>query len=152
MVRLKDVIKIVDENILNAMAYTLWKISYKEVIDYRTKEYDDFVNEFIEFVSKGENNLLSVSIGGYELFEVDRLSLMCARFNNFRHSMYITDTFLVTEVYKDYFKVSLLNEFDEKEFYRLGKLTLIREFLDSLQFPYDQELKKFYRLGFEFKK
>jgi hypothetical protein len=61
--------------------------------------------------------------------------------------VYITDTFLVTEVYDEYFKISLLNEFQEKEFSRLGKLNEIREFLDNLQFPYDWELKKFYRLS-----
>lgn len=151
MVILKDVIQIVDEDILNAMAFTLWNMSYKEVIDYRTKEYEDFVNEFIDFVSKGKNALVSINIGGYELFEIDELSLMCNRFNNFKSSMYITDTFLVTEVYEKYFKISLLNEYQRKEFYRLGKLTEIREFLDSLQFPYDWELKKFYRLGCGFK-
>lgn len=147
MVILKDVIKIVDEDILNAMAFTLWKMSYQEVIDYRTKEYDDFVEEFIGFISEGKNTLVSFSIAGYELFEIDEFSLMCHRFNNFQHTKYITDTFLVSEVYKDYFKITLLNEFVVKEFARLGKLQEITKFLKDLQFPYQDEQKTFYRMG-----
>lgn len=146
MVRKKDVIKIVDEDILNAMAYTLWKMSYQEVLKYRTKEYHDFVEEFITFISEGKNAVVGISIGGYKLFEIDELSIMCARFNNFNYSKYVTDTFLVSEVYGDYFKVTLLNEFDVKEFYRLGKLTEIMKFLDSLEFPYEDEQKTFYKM------
>lgn len=146
MVILRDVIKILAEDILNAMAYALWKMSYQEVIDYRTKEYDDFVDEFTAFISEGKNTIVGISIGGYELFEIDKLSLMCSRFNNFRHTKYVTDTFLVSETYDDYFKVSLLNEFDKREFRRLGKLEEIRQFLNELEFPYKDEQKTFFRM------
>lgn len=146
-VRLKDVIKITDEDILNAMSYTLYNMKYKEVLQSNDKEYSDFVDEFVEFIKGGRNRVIGFSIGGYQIFGIDEATLMCERFNNFKHSMHITDTFLVNEVYKDYFKVGLLNEYDKKEFQRVGKYNEILKFLDELQFPYEWEYRKFFRLG-----
>lgn len=154
MVRLRDVIKIVDEDILNAMAYTLWKMSYQEVMGYRTKEYNDFVNEFVDLITSPPKEYKILCFDTRQDQYNYHVKLMCDKFNNFRHSIYITDMFLVSEVYDDHFKVSLLNEFDRREFQRLNKLQEITEFLNGLQFPYDWELKKFYCMecGFDVEK
>ncbi len=151
MINKRDVIKIVDQDILDAMAYTLWKMSYQETIDYMTKEYDDFVDEFIDFVISPAKEYKILCFDEQEGQHNYHFRLMCERLNNFRHTKYITDLFLVSEVHDDHFKVTLLNEFDVKEFYRLGKLTEIMRFLDSLEFPYRDEQKTFYKMGTGFK-
>lgn len=151
MVALKDVIQITDKDILNAMAFTLYGMKYQKLLNANQKELDDLFDEILEEVdlnyNKKKKTRVTLGIGGYTLFEADKLDLLCTKLNFFRSSRYITDTFLVEETQQTYFKLGLLNEYDRKEFNRSGKLIEILKFLDELKFPYEWEYKKFFKLG-----
>jgi hypothetical protein len=147
---LKDVIQITDKDILNAMAYTLYKLNYEEVLRNNELEWEDVCQEFINAIESPK--LIEFYLLGAFVKSMSNIEIACIKFNSFKVSMYITDKFLVNEVYKDYFKVGLLNDSDKREFKRVGKYEEIIKFLKELQFPYVWEYEKFFRLGCSFNK
>ena len=148
----RDVIQIVDEDILNAIAFTLWGMTHQEVLESNNKEYQDFTQEFVDYFTSGQMEVIHFSIGGIEIASADRAVLLCHRFNNFRYSMYVTDTFLVKEVFEDHFKITFLNDYCRNEYKRLYKFEEMQQIFKELKFPHDWEYSKFFRLGCNFGK
>jgi len=147
-IRLKDVIQITDKDILNAIAYTLYKTDYEDVLNKNNLEWEDVCQELLEAI---ENPVkIEFSLMGAFVMSTTNIEIACLKFNNFKASMYITDKFLVTEVFDKHFKLGLLNNEDVKEFRRCGKLDEIINFLDNLLLPYKWEYEKFFRLGCNF--
>lgn len=147
---LKDVIKIIDQDILDAMTYTLYNMKYKEVLDSEEKRYSEFIEQMIiTLTTKKEYKFLAFD--SQEMQQNYEIQLVCDLFNNWKVKYYVTDTFLVTEVYEDYFKISLLNSYQESEFRRVGKLNDMLTFLSGLKFPYKDRNKTFFKMGCTFK-
>lgn len=142
-----DIIKITDEDILNAMAFTLYGKTYKDVINLIDKEFSDLLDTLIKLTSSPNIKYKILSFDSDKDQYNYHLRVLCIVLSNFRASMYITDLFLVSEIYMDHFKVGLLNEYDRKHFERVGKLKEIIMFLESLKFPYEWEYTKFFRMG-----
>lgn len=131
------------------MAYTLYEMTYDEVFEANKQELDKVTQEMfdeIKAVVNGKGSMSSFSIGGMEIWSQDRLSFLVQRFNFFKPSMYITDTFLVVETNEKYFKVDLL-DVSRDEFIRVGRLDEILEFLSELKFPYEWQYEKFFKLA-----
>lgn len=142
---LKDVIQITDKDILNAMAYTLYKTDYEDVLRKNNLEWEDVCQELLEAIEKPKK--IEFGLMGAYVLTTSNIEIACIKFNNFKASMYITDKFLVREVFNDCFKLGLLNSMDVEEFKRVGKLNEILNFLNDLLLPYEWEYKKFFRLG-----
>lgn len=147
---LKDVIQIIDQDILDAMTYTLYSMKYQEVIDVEEKRYSEFIEQMITtLTTKKEYKFLAFD--SQEMQQNYEIQLLCDLFNNWKVKYYVTDMFLVTEVYEDYFKISLLNSYQESEFRRVGKLEKMLTFLSGLKFPYKDRNKTFFKMGCAFK-
>lgn len=144
-VRLKDAIILTDEDILNAMAYTLYKTDYESILRQNNLEWEDVCQDLMEAIKKPTK--IEFSFLGEWVMSSTNIEIACERFNNFKPSKYITDKFLVEEVFDSYFKVGLLNDYDRENFKRVGKYSEIISFLEELQLPYEWEYKKFFRLG-----
>lgn len=149
-IRLKDVIQITDKDILNALAYTLYKTDYEDILRKNNLEWKDICQELLEAVENPQK--IEFSLMGNFVLSTTNIDIACTKFNNFKTSMYITDTFLVNEVFDSYFKLGLLNYMDAEEFKRVGKLSEILNFLNNLLLPYEWEYEKFFRLGCSFGK
>lgn len=144
-IRLKDVILLTDEDLLNTIAYTLYKTDYESIIRQNNLEWEDVCQELVEAIRNPAK--IEFSLLGEWVMSSTNIEIACERFNNFKPSKYITDKFLVEEVFDSHFKVGLLNDFDRENFKRAGKYTEIMNFLKELQLPYEWEYKKFFRLG-----
>lgn len=142
---LKDVIQITDKDLLNAMAYTLYKLDYEEVLRHNNLEWEDVCQELMNAI--GNPKQIEFHLLGAFVKSISNIEIACIKFNRFKVSMYVTDKFLVTEVFDNHFKVSLLNNIDREEFKRVGKLQEINNFLEVLMLPYEWEYEKFFRLG-----
>lgn len=148
-VELKSVIRIIDQDILDAMAYTLYGLKCQEALDSNEKQYSDFVENMITcLTTKKEYNFLAFD--SHEDQQRYELQISFELFNNWNDRYFLTDMFLVTEVYDEYFKIGLLNEFDRDKFLRVGKLNNMYLFLKSLKFPYTDRNKTFWKMACAF--
>jgi len=143
---LKDVIKIVDQDILDALSFTLYQLKWKEAVEYNEKAYSDFIEKFCELLTVK----IEYAILGFDSHQMQQdyhIRLMFELFNNWRDKYYLTNLFLVTEIHTDYFKVGLLNDNDYRNFEQLGVLNKMLAFLRELRFPHKDQMKSFYRIG-----
>lgn len=124
-----DLVVITDEEVLNAMSYTVWDMSYKDVSDFISWERDNMFDKFLKNTS-----------------DLNRLRSFIHEFNTFKSTKYITDTFLVEAVEKDFFKIKLMS-YSAEQYERVGKLSEITSFLKSLKIPHNWERKKFFILS-----
>jgi len=148
---LKDVIKITDEDILNALSFTLYKLKYDEALDLNEKAYEDFINKFFELLTQPQHYKVLAFDSQQDQYNY-HLNLMKELFNNWRDKYYLTDLFLVIDVQMDYFKVGLLNDSDYNNFRSRGVLKEVLDFLSVLKFPHSEQMKTFYKMGVAFKK
>ena len=122
-----DVIKITSEDILNAIASTLYNMGYNEVLEEISKERRNNFAEFIEEIK--DRKIYNIA----NMYETDKLSLIISNLENI--SMYISDTYLVVNECEEFFKIGYLNDIQERSYLRVGKSKEIESIFKTLYFP-----------------
>lgn len=146
-----DVIQIIDEDILNSMAYTLYEKTYQQVLDDNRKIRSDFTDQLLMLLDY--RNDIQYNLYGFDSAELRQyhIAILCEALSNWMTPQYISDIYMVRETFKDYFKIGLLNSHQKEAYSYSGVLDKILVFLDKLKFPYEHEYKSFYRLDCNFR-
>lgn len=143
-----DVIQIYDKDMLDGLAYKLYRKTYYEVLQDEKERWEDFVKSFLEIMNPFTE--VDFSILCFDSSQDQRNYLRritCELMNNWIVKEYISDTYLVTDTYKDYFKIGFLGNWQEQRYTNSGKAEEAREFLKSLDFPYKDINITFGKLG-----